>query len=125
MVDNDLSSYKPLFLKSAFGCLDYLRANISNVQHDSLIQKEVMRMFHTLKSQNIFMGYLSAGNYCMLLEKIMTQVVNGQLIIDQELFKKLNNSVNLVEEFLRQIEKENVEIDLQNASADLKVYIKV
>jgi len=124
MVDNDLSSYKPLFLKSAFGCLDYLKANISKVNTDTFIQKEILRMYHTLKSQNLFMGYMSAGNYCLLLEKVMFQVVNDQLTIDETLFKKLSDSVLLLQQFLNQIEKENIEIDLQEATSDLEVYIK-
>lgn len=124
MVDNELSSYKPLFLKSAFGCLDYLKANIGNVAKDPLIQKEVLRMYHTLKSQNLFMGYMSAGNYCLHLEKVMSQVVSEKLVIDSILFQKLTDSVKLIEQFLHQIEKENIEIDLQEATSDLEVYIK-
>ena len=71
MSDLDFATYKSLYLKTAREHISDLKNNLTLLNgkpDDKQAIYEVFRLFHSLKSQNYFMGFEKNTQLCKVLE---------------------------------------------------------
>ncbi len=111
---NDLSLYKPLFLKTAREYIISLKSSLvslSNSNTDKNAVEVIHRSAHSLGSQSLIMGYKQMGNLCRGIEHIFFNVMQGKLLLSAALIVQILDDVQLLEQSVTQIEKTNQEQD--------------
>ena len=117
MVNLDLAKYKNLYLQTARDHIIDLKKNLALLDAnptDKQIIYEVFRLFHSLKSQNYFMGFEQTAHFCKTLEVYMRKINEGELIYQPALSHLILEVITKLENSLVSIEKENKEIDLSS-----------
>ena len=115
MTNLDLRDYKSLYLKTAREHLANLKKNMEMLNANPTDKKalyEVFRFFHSLKSQNLFMGYEKMGRLCKVFEDYFRQINDGEKKYKNEISGTITEVVVKLENSLDEIEKNNVEKDL-------------
>lgn len=114
MTDVDLAKYKSLYLKTAGDNLLKLRDNLELLKTDPENKKaafEMFRLFHSLKSQNFFMGFEKTARLCKIFEDFFRRINAGE--------NKFNpDKITLVTDTLTDLEKSIVEINRNNSEID-------
>lgn len=115
MIDADLATYKNLFLQVAGEHLVNIRKNLDLLKtnpQDSHVIYEIFRLFHSLKSQNFFMGFEKTAKLAKTLETYFRGIKDGHRVYNPALLSSILNAINRLEDSLRSIEKSDVELDL-------------
>ena len=115
MLNTDLATYKNLYLQTAREHIADLKKNLLLLNHNpqnQLLVYEVFRLFHSLKSQNYFMGFKSTGNYCKTLETFFRKIKDRSNLYHPAIANLIFEAILLFENSLNRIEKTNNEIDL-------------
>ncbi len=111
----DLAAYKNLYLQTAREHLSGLKKNLQLLNQDTANQQivyELFRLFHSLKSQNYFMGFEKNAHLCKLFEGFFREIKEQKRIYDPVNSILILKAVALLENSLDLIEKESKEIDL-------------
>lgn len=119
MTNLDLAKYKSLYLKTAREHLSDLKKNLFQLNQNPTDQQliyEIFRLFHSLKSQNYFMGFEKTANFCKALESFFRAIKEGERTYDPTKSQVIQSTFTKLENSLDNIEKDNKEIDL---SADI------
>jgi len=117
MVNLDLAKYKNLYLQTAREHLIDIKKNLALLDAnptDKQVIYEVFRLFHSLKSQNYFMGFEQTAHFCKILEVYLRKINQGESIYQPALFHLILEAIIKLENSLASIEKENKEIDLSS-----------
>ena len=119
MTELDLAAYKSLYLKTAREHVVDLKKNLTQLNQDPTNQQliyEVFRLFHSLKSQNYFMGFAKNAHFCKELEGFFRQIKEEKRTYDPTISHVIQDAITKLENSLANIEKRDKEIDL---SADI------
>jgi two-component system chemotaxis sensor kinase CheA len=120
---NDLSEYSELYIRTAFELLKQLQDDlpvfIRNQLYSSLIEK-LHRNAHSLKSQSLVMGFENTGLLCKELEYIFRKVKDEQIVIDSDLSKDIEDSLQKLYDSLESIKTSGKETDLSIVTSKLQ-----
>jgi two-component system chemotaxis sensor kinase CheA len=120
---NDLSEYSELYIRTAFELLKQLQDDlpvfIRNQLDSSLIEK-LHRNAHSLKSQSLVMGFENTGLLCKELEYIFRKVKDEQIVIDSDLSKDIEDSLQKLYDSLESIKTSGKETDLSIVTSKLQ-----
>ncbi|OGK10520.1 hypothetical protein A2767_04640 [Candidatus Roizmanbacteria bacterium RIFCSPHIGHO2_01_FULL_35_10] len=115
MVHIDLATYKSLYLKTAREHVDNLKKNLELLNTDQSDKKaifELFRLFHSLKSQNFFMGFEKTAHLCKIFEEFFRQINEGKKMYKTEVSNVVSTGIEKLENSLNLIDKNNSEPDL-------------
>lgn len=117
MTNHNMTSFKDLYLKTAYEYMENLESGLIRLSHDPY-DKEVIGEFyisvHSLKSQSSAMGYTLTATLCNIMEIIFREVKEGKKMISNELIKVLATSLGTLKKSIQSIEHYNKEIDLSS-----------
>lgn len=111
----DLAAYKDLYLKTARDHVSNLKKNLDIINLDPDNKKgvfELFRLFHSLKSQNHFMGFEKSAHLCKVFEDYFRRVNDGEKKYLTVMTGPVTEAINKIENSLNEIEKLNTETDL-------------
>ena len=117
MVNLDLAKYKNLYLQTAREHLIDIKKNLALLDAnptDKQVIYEVFRLFHSLKSQNYFMGFEQTAHFCKILEVYLRKINQGESIYQPALSHFILEAIIKLENSLVSIEKKNKEIDFSS-----------
>lgn len=123
MTDVDLATYKNLYLQTARDHLINLRKNLALLGADPANNQEiyeVFRLFHSLKSQNFFMGFEKTAQLCKALEHYFREIKEERKTYDPAVSNIILNFIEKIEGSIDSIDKHNVEIDLSQDIINLE-----
>ena len=123
MTNLDLAKYKSLYLKTAREHLIDLKKNLFQLNQNPTDQHliyEVFRLFHSVKSQNYFMGFEKTANFCKALESFFRAIKEGKRNYDPTKSQVIQDTFTKLENSLANIEKDNTEIDLSQDIINLE-----
>lgn len=110
----DLSSYLPLYLKTARENADQLALDLDklsdNVNDKKLIQSVFMNI-HSLKGKNLAVGYQQMGTVCRMLESLFYEAKEGKTVLSKEIVAQVLEIVSKVKQSLDAIERKENELD--------------
>ena len=115
MTDFNLAAYKSLYLKTAREHIANLRINLELLKADPADKKviyEVFRLFHSLKSQNYFMGFEKTAHLCKIFENFFRAINESKKTFNPQISPVILKTVADLEHSLNEIDKNNNEIDL-------------
>lgn len=115
MTDLDLATYKSLYLQTAREHVSDLKKNLELLNQDPLNQQliyEIFRLFHSLKSQNYFMGFEKTAHLCKVSEKYFHKINSGEKIYQPSLYNIILHAIGKLENSIDTIDKQNNEVDL-------------
>lgn len=114
MSDIDLAKYKTLYLQTAREHLTDIKKNLvlldQNKESPQLIY-EIFRLFHSLKSQNYFMGFGKTAWLCKAVEEYFKSVKDGKTNYQISFSGIILDVIAKLEKSLQSIEIANSEID--------------
>jgi two-component system, chemotaxis family, sensor kinase CheA len=125
MLSFDVSSYRDQFLTYANQSIGTVQTNISLFTQSTLteeqkqLKNEVFRMIHTLKSQSAFMGYAETANLCLIMEKILKQLLNTNFTLTSLQYSVLNEGIVLLTQDIANIKQFNKEVEVKVIIAKL------
>lgn len=111
----DLATYKSLYLKTAREHVDNLKKNLELLNAEPTDKKaifEMFRLFHSLKSQNFFMGFEKTALLCKVFEDFFRQINDGKNMYKDEFSNIISEGIEKLENSLNLIDKNNNELDL-------------
>ncbi|OGK12184.1 hypothetical protein A3C98_04395 [Candidatus Roizmanbacteria bacterium RIFCSPHIGHO2_02_FULL_37_15] len=117
MTDLDLVAYKGLYLETARQHLSDLKNNLLQLNQSPTDQKiiyEIFRLFHSLKSQNYFMGFEKTANLCKVAENYFREIKDGARNYNSNFSHIIQDAILKIENSLTSIEKENKETDISS-----------
>src|SRR3989338_1853905 len=100
MVNLDLAKYKNLYLQTARDHIIDLKKNLALLDAnptDKQIIYEVFRLFHSLKSQNYFMGFEQTAKFCKVFEQFFRDINDGKKIYNPNLSDLILMALNKLE----------------------------
>ncbi|OGK16085.1 hypothetical protein A2774_01800 [Candidatus Roizmanbacteria bacterium RIFCSPHIGHO2_01_FULL_39_12c] len=115
MPNPDLTTYKTLYLQTAREHLRDLKKDLTllnQTPQDQHLVYEIFRLFHSLKSQNYFMGFQNTGNFCKTLETYFRKIKDGFTAYHPAVSNIIIESIVQIENSLNMIEKNGLEKDL-------------
>lgn len=124
----DFATYKDLYLKTAREHIADLKKNLDQLNLDLTNPKliyEIFRLFHSLKSQNYFMGFEKTAYLCHALEKYFHTIKDGQRTYAKTISHIIFAGIHKLENSVETIERENKEADLSEEIAKLKSELTV
>lgn len=129
----DVNKFKDIFLVEAQEHLQKLNDNLLILEklfkksNDKIITgrlaelvNELMRSSHTIKSSAATMGFDKLAYLTHVLEDIFDYTRYGKLVLDKKLFNFLYNIFDSMEKSLKEIKKNNKELDLQKLADKIK-----
>ncbi len=119
----DLSNYKSLHLKTSREYLSDIKKNLESLNTnpaDKKIIYEIFRLFHSLKSQNFFMGYEKSAHLCKSFEDYFRAINDGKNTYLPKHTTTIMECVRILESSLDSIEKNNSELDLSKDIINLE-----
>jgi two-component system chemotaxis sensor kinase CheA len=131
----DVSKFKDIFLVEAKEHLQKLNDNLLSLEkaykgkksddmvssQDEELLNELMRSSHTVKSSAATMGFNNLAYLTHVLEDIFDYARHGRLILDKKLFSFLYTVFDNIEKSLKEIKKNNIELDLQKLANKIKI----
>lgn len=126
--NQDLSSFKNLFLKTAHEYLENLKTGFAALSSDPSNKEiigEVYISAHSLKSQSWAMGYTQTAALCSIIEMTLREIKEGKKIISKDLLTSLLTALEPLERSIDNIEHENTEIDLESHINRLELAMRV
>src|SRR3989344_4112583 len=115
MTNIDLAAYKSLYLKTAREHVNNLKKNLQLLNTDPTDKKaifEMFRLFHSLKSQNFFMGFEKTAQLCKVFEDFFRDINDGKKIYNPNLSDLILRALKKLEDSFIAIEQSNRELDL-------------
>src|SRR3989344_5037355 len=115
MTNIDFTTYKTLYLQTAREHLSDIKKNLSLLNQTTEKQEliyEIFRLFHSLKSQNYFMGFEKTALLCKSFEGYFHKLKEGQAKYNTAVSEIILAVTDKFEKSLASIEQENKEIDL-------------
>ena len=115
MVNLDLAKYKNLYLQTARDHIIDLKKNLALLDAnptDKQIIYEVFRLFHSLKSQNYFMGFEQTAKFCKVFEQFFRDINDGKKIYNPNLSDLILRALKKLEDSFIVIEQSSRELDL-------------
>ncbi len=112
MDSTDLSSFKPLYLKTAREHIQTLKdvfLQLKTLPTDFGLLEKAYIASHSLRGESMAIGFMSTGSLCLILERIFHNLKEGTLMITPSLQGTLQEAVDKLEESIDCIEKENKE----------------
>lgn len=117
MTNIDFATYKTLYLQTAREHLSDIKKNLSQFNQTTENQEiiyEIFRLFHSLKSQNYFMGFEKTALLCKTVEGYFHKLKEGQTKFNTSVSSIILGVMAKIENSLNSIEQENKEIDLSS-----------
>ncbi len=118
----DLSAYKKLYLQSARELIATIRNGLLMIRlnpDDKASLEKIHIAVHSLKGQNLAMGYQKTAIYCRLIEYIFRDALEKKIELKPEVITCLKDSLTQIEESIASIEKTDKEIDLLEKQKEL------
>jgi len=115
MTNLDLVTYKSLYLKTAREHVNDLKKNLALLNSNPTDKQpiyEVFRLFHSLKSQNYFMGFEKTAQLCKVFEQFFRDINDGKKIYNPNLSDLILRALKKLEDSFIAIEQSNRELDL-------------
>ena len=115
MTNIDLAAYKSLYLKTAREHVNNLKKNLQLLNTDPTDKKaifEMFRLFHSLKSQNFFMGFEKTAQLCKVFEDFFREINEGKKTYKLDMSNITFKTIDELENSLNQIDTNNSETDL-------------
>ena len=123
MTNIDFATYKTLYLHTAREHLSDIKKNLSLLNQSTEKQEliyEIFRLFHSLKSQNYFMGFEKTALLCKSFEGYFHKLKEGQAKYNTAVSEIILAVTDKIEKSLASIEQENKEIDLSSDIINLE-----
>lgn len=117
MTTIDLSSYKNLYLETAKEFIASLKKNLETLSTDPINKAaiyEIFRSSHSLKSQNLAMGYIRTGQFCKVIEDYFHEINEGKISYKIEFQNILKDAIEKIEQSIKSIEQSDSELNLTN-----------
>lgn len=124
-MDVDLTAYKDLFLQTAQDYATQIRNAVKELSANPADHSAVESIHiaaHSLKSQNLAMGYATNGNMFLVIEKTFARLLDEKKPVSNELQHALIECINKYESSLEQINNQNKETDLSYLTERMKKY---
>lgn len=126
----DLSKYKEIYLLESDECLQKLNSNLlilekimenpaQATQRNTLLD-EMMRSSHTIKGSSASMGYAKTAYMTHIMEDVFDGARNEDVILNSDVINCLFGAVDALSGSLNSIKKNNVELDLDKISDEIK-----
>lgn len=123
MTDLDLVTYKSLYLKTAREHVTDLKKNLTLLNANPSDKQpiyEVFRLFHSLKSQNYFMGFEKTAQLCKIFEQFFREINDGKKNYNPNLSDLILIALKKLENSFIAIEQNNNEADLAQDTISLE-----
>ena len=123
MTNIDFATYKTLYLHTAREHLSDIKKNLSLLNQSTEKQEliyEIFRLFHSLKSQNYFMGFEKTALLCKSVEGYFHKLKESQAKYNTAVSEIILAVTDKFEKSLASIEQENKEIDLSSDIINLE-----
>ncbi len=122
MVDLDLSSYKPLYIQTAYALVNEYRIAF-NLFHtdisDTIALTNLHRISHSLKGQSAFMNYSQTALFFKQLEDFYSLLKNKPDLISLPLVQEIPQP-DILSKMILHIEKKNTEYPIETELNKLK-----
>lgn len=129
-MDNDLSAYKALFVKTAGenanGILDSLLVLEKNGGDENAITTIFIKS-HSLKGQSMTMGYTGIAKAALAIERYTRQVREQKEIVPLQIINAMRYGIEKIQASLRTVEEHNSELPMSEVITMLeqKLGVKV
>ncbi len=110
----DLEQYIDMFLDESKEHLDNLNQRLLDLENDASnmeIVNEIFRIAHTLKGMSSTMGFTKMANLTHKMENVLDDIRGNKLNIDTNIIDILFEGLDILEEFVKNIENEGSESD--------------
>ncbi|SHG93134.1 chemotaxis protein CheA [Tepidibacter thalassicus] len=110
----DLEQYLDMFLDESKEHLENLNQSLLELENDTSnmeIVNEIFRIAHTLKGMSSTMGFLKISNLTHKMENVLDDIRSGKLKIDSNIIDILFEGLDILEEFIKNVEIEGKESD--------------
>ena len=111
----DLATYKNLYLQTARDHLIEIKKNLTLLDANPTDKQaiyEVFRLFHSLKSQNYFMGFEQTAHFCKVFEQFFRDINDVKKIYNPNLSDLILRALKKLEDSFIVIEQSSRELDL-------------
>ncbi|MEJ8554425.1 chemotaxis protein CheW [Tepidibacter sp. Z1-5] len=110
----DLEQYVDMFLDESKEHLDNLNQRLLDLENDDSnmeIVNEIFRIAHTLKGMSSTMGFTKMANLTHKMENVLDDIRSNKLNINTNIIDILFEGLDILEEFVKNIESEGSESD--------------
>ncbi|WFD11698.1 chemotaxis protein CheW [Tepidibacter hydrothermalis] len=110
----DLEQYVDMFLDESKEHLDNLNQRLLDLENDDSnmeIVNEIFRIAHTLKGMSSTMGFTKMANLTHKMENVLDDIRSNKLNINTKIIDILFEGLDILEEFVKNIENEGSESD--------------
>ncbi|WP_099187203.1 chemotaxis protein CheA [Tepidibacter mesophilus] len=110
----DLEQYIDMFLDESKEHLDNLNQRLLDLENDASnmeIVNEIFRIAHTLKGMSSTMGFTKMANLTHKMENVLDDIRGNKLNINTNIVDILFEGLDILEEFVKNIENEGSESD--------------
>lgn len=110
----DLEQYVDMFLDESKEHLDNLNQRLLDLENDDSnmeIVNEIFRIAHTLKGMSSTMGFTKMANLTHKMENVLDDIRGNKLNINTNIIDILFEGLDILEEFVKNIENEGSESD--------------
>jgi len=109
----DINSYKEIFIEEARDNIKIFNSALLKFEKDITDLtpvNDIFRAVHTLKGMAATMGYDKMTEFTHSLEDILDNIRNGSIKVDAEITGLLFKGVDIIEKFLENISRNNIDI---------------
>lgn len=124
-MNNDFSEYKNLFLQTAQDYIGQIETALQTLKQNSSDSQAIETIHiaaHSLKSQNLAMGFTSSGNVFLKIEKLFEQLENEKTSIPENLQRDLQLWIQALQGSLESIKQSGKEKNLSNLETEIAKY---
>jgi chemotaxis protein histidine kinase CheA len=118
MTTINIDSYRDLYYQTTLDYLKQLSEAIKTKNPD-----ELHRLAHSLKGQSYFIGYQEFGHLFHSLEKVMLEVKNQKIPLDDQLTQLVEKVVDTGKETVNRLKNQQNESDYSNLNNSLNKLI--
>lgn len=127
-MDQNLTKYKNLFLKSANTCIEEI---LNASKHLKLNPKESQQLeiahrnAHSLKSECLALGFLQTASSAKLTEHLFEKALEKKIDLNSLMIQDIEKTLEYIKKSIKNITRYNKEQDIEKASSHLlKKYLE-
>ena len=126
MANVDLSTYKSLYIETARKYIGDMNTALVQLGTDKTKKEAIESMHissHSLKSQSQIMTYVKTGALSGSIEALFRNIREGKIQLTEDMLNQLKEAVSLLSASVDSIEKENAELDVTQATEEIKKFV--
>lgn len=127
-MNQNLTKYKNLFLKSANTCIEELQNASKKIKSDPKESQQLeiaYRNAHSLKSECLTLGFLQTATSAKLIEYLFEKAMEKKINLNSLMIHDIEKTLEYIKKSIKNIDQYNKEQDIEKATSHLlKKYLE-